>query len=129
MIGDPPDPAQSGVYVRIGRFREDDDKTVVRVAALDQADVKRVFRRHADRMPSGEIIRGQAPLDGNGTTLGFVAGIPIVLRAEGEVHFGDRKLPDRFDAFLKDLCVELGCAMCVQFVGGKTSSLIRFVQY
>jgi hypothetical protein len=127
MTDEPPDPARSGKYVRFGLFKEAADGKITRVAALDEADVQRIVRRHADRTRTGEIIRGKPPRDGNGTTLGFVEGIAIVLRTEGELHVGAGEFSGRFEAFVRDLFSELGCAACGQVVGGATSSLIRLV--
>jgi hypothetical protein len=127
IVDEPPDPAQSGTYLRIGLFKEDAKGTLTRVSALNQAEVQGILRRYADRTRAGDILRGKPPRDGNGTTLGFIEGIPIVLREEGEVHIRDGIFPDRLDGFLKDLCSELGCAACIQAEGGRTSSLIRFV--
>jgi hypothetical protein len=95
--------------------------------ALAAVKGDRIVGRHADRTQAGEIIRGRPPRDGNGTTLGFIEGVPIVLRSEGEVHVRDGNLPGRFEDFVRDLCSELRCAACVQVVGGESSSLIRFV--
>jgi len=115
------------MYVRFGLFEESKDGTIVRVAALNPVDVQRIVRRHADRTRGGELIRGMPPRDGNGMTLGFVEGIAVVLRAEGEVHIRGGSFPERFEAFVRDLYSELGCAACVQVVEGRSSSLIRFV--
>jgi hypothetical protein len=126
MNDEAPDPAKSGTYLRIGRFEEPEEGKIVRAAALKQAEVGPIVARHADRNRSGVIIRGKPPRDGNGTTLGFVEGIPIVLRGEGELHVPEGKFSGRFERLIKDLCVELGCSSCVQ-VGERSSSLIRFV--
>jgi hypothetical protein len=127
MIEEPPDFARIGTYLRIGLFKEVADRSILRMAALNQAEVERIVRRHIDRTRAGTVIRGKPPRDGNGMTLGFIEGIPIVLREEGEVHIPGGQLQGRLESFIRDLCAELGCSVSVQAVGGKSSSLIRIV--
>jgi hypothetical protein len=126
--GEPPDVTKSGTYLRIGVFVEREDGTVVRKESLRLEDVRPIVERHADRNDSGLLIRGKPPRDGNGTTLGYVEGLPIVMRTEGELHVLEmKKPPARFEALFQELCMELRCAACLQVVGGRTSRLIRFV--
>src|SRR5437763_8729457 len=70
MNAEQPDPAGWKTFLRLGIFEEREDGTIARTAALQRAAVENILRRHADRDNAGALIRGKAPKDGNGVTLG-----------------------------------------------------------
>ena len=99
----------TGGHLRVGDFHREDLSPLV---PLSRAAVRSIVARFADTDGPEEVV-GIPPSGEVAVILGYIAGTPIAFHESGFVYLPADDVDPRVEAFLSDLCAELGCGIHV----------------